>query len=291
MALVLVIGLGLGWTAHRAHVQRDAVAAIKRSGGIVAYNIQWTPVPGRPKPSGPDWVRRTLGPDFLDTVTYVNLQGARCDDQALRAACRLPWLEELVVVNTGVTDEVADDLGRLKHLRSLDFRLNRTTARPLRHIAEMSELRELRLGMKLSPVPLKDEDLAFLKRLTKLQRLMLPSADLTDKWLPYIEDLNNLEVLELYDMKITSDGLDRLKGLSKLTTLNLHGTRITSLERLGTLKKLTNLGVAYTPVDDPDLAALHGWSLLRQLDLRKTEVTDEGVAELMKANPRLKVTR
>src|SRR5262245_35710037 len=136
MVLVLVIGVGLGGPIHRAQGQSDAVAAIKRAGGKVAYNG-----PGLPQPSGPDWVRRTLGPDFLDTVTYVNLQGAQCDDQALRAACRLPWLEELVVVNTGVTDEGAEDLGKLRRLRSLDYRLNRTTPRPLRHIAEMTELR------------------------------------------------------------------------------------------------------------------------------------------------------
>ena len=72
----------------------------------------------------------TFGPDFLDTIKCVRLQGAQCGDEALRAACRLPWLEELTVLNTGVTDAGAEDLGRLKHLRSLDFRLNRTTAGP-----------------------------------------------------------------------------------------------------------------------------------------------------------------
>ena len=29
MALVLIVGGGLGWVIHRAHVQRDAVAAIQ----------------------------------------------------------------------------------------------------------------------------------------------------------------------------------------------------------------------------------------------------------------------
>jgi hypothetical protein len=92
----------------------------------------------------------------------------------------------------------------------------------------MSELRELKLAMRLSPVPLRDKDMAFLKPLTKLEILMLPSADLTDAWLVYIEDLKNLRSLELYDMALTADGLYHLKGLSTNLTANLmlHGTTI-----------------------------------------------------------------
>jgi hypothetical protein len=230
MVLVLVVGGGLGWAIHRAQVQREAVARIKGAGGEVAYSWQRSngmSIIPMPKPPWPDWVRRRLGPDLLDTVTYVSLQGEQCDDEALRAACRLPWLEELTVLNTSVTDASAEDLQRLTNLRSLDLRLNRITPRPLRHIGDMSELRELTLAMKLSPVPLRDEDMVFLKRLTKLKSLMLPSADLTDHWLAYIEGLTNLTSLQLYDMAITAEGLDHLKGLPKLKALlTLQGTRI-----------------------------------------------------------------
>jgi hypothetical protein len=230
MVLVLIFGGGLGWVIHRAQVQHDAVAAIKRAGGKIAYSWQWSkglPVFPIPKPPWPDWVRRVLGPDFFDTVTYVRLQGEQCDDASLQGACRLPSLEELIVVNTNVTDAGAEDLRQLKNLRSLDLRLNRITCRPLRHIGGMSEMRELKLAMTLSPVPLRDEDRAFLERPTKLEKLMLPSADLTAAWLVYIEELTNLKSLELYDMAITADGLDHLKRLSKLTAfLTLHGTRI-----------------------------------------------------------------
>jgi hypothetical protein len=230
MALVLIVVGGLGWVIHRAHVQRDAVAAIQRVGGHVGYSWQrskgaWISPP--PKPPGPEWVRRTLGPHFLETATYVFLQGEECDDESLRAACRLPWLEELGVVDTSVTDASAEDLRHLTNLRSLDLRLNRITPRPLRHIGGMSELRELKLAMRLSPVRLRYEDMAFLKRLTKLESLMLPSADLTDAWLVYIEDLKSLKSLQLYDMALTAEGLDRLKGLPNLTAhLTLHGTSV-----------------------------------------------------------------
>ena len=42
IVLVLVIGAGLGWIVHQAHVQRDAVAAIKNAGGSVKYDWEWT---------------------------------------------------------------------------------------------------------------------------------------------------------------------------------------------------------------------------------------------------------
>jgi hypothetical protein len=41
MVLVLVIGALLGWMARRARVQREAVAAIQKAGGMVGYNWEW----------------------------------------------------------------------------------------------------------------------------------------------------------------------------------------------------------------------------------------------------------
>ena len=230
MILVLIVGGGLGWYIYRARVQRDAVAAIRRVGGEVGYSWEWSngvPIFPQPKPPWPNLLRRILGPDFLDTVTSVRLQGQQCDDEALRAACRLPWLEELIVIDTSVTDSGAEDFGQLTNLRLLDLRLNKITGRPLRHIGGMTGLRELKLAMKRSPVRLRDEDMAFLKRLTDLETLILPSADLTDAWLVYIEDLKKLKSLQLYDMALTAEGLEHLKGLSNLTAdLTLHGTTI-----------------------------------------------------------------
>ena len=140
MVLVLVVGGGLSWYIHRARVQRDAIEAIRRVGGEVAYSWQWSngqPIFPRPKPPWPDWARRILGPDYLDTVTFVRLNGPRCDDQSLQAACRLPWLEELTVLNSGATDAAAEGIRHLTSLRLLDLRLNPgITRRTLRHIGK-----------------------------------------------------------------------------------------------------------------------------------------------------------
>ena len=64
MLAVLILGGGLGWTVHRAHVQRDAVAAIKRGGGRVEFD--WQYLNGKylrdATPPGPRWLAAAIGP-------------------------------------------------------------------------------------------------------------------------------------------------------------------------------------------------------------------------------------
>ena len=280
MVLVLIIGGGLGWVIYRARVQREAVAAITRAGGEFAYSWQWSnglPVFPRRKPPWPEWLRKGIGPDFLDTVTFVRLMGARCDDESLRAACRLPALRDLWVENTTATDFAVDDIRNLRKLEKLVLNQKNITVRPLRHVAEMIELRDLKLGK----IPLRDEDMKFLRRLTKLERLMLPSrTELTDNWLPNLEGKVNLSSLMLYNVAITTDGLRHLGSLSNLRSLSLHGSRVTSLVPIRPLTKIRWLCLAYTPIDDSALAVLQNWPQLYDLDLRKTNITDAGMVTL-----------
>ena len=42
---VIVFGAGLGWIVRQAHIQRSAVAAIKRDRGVVYYDSGWTDGP------------------------------------------------------------------------------------------------------------------------------------------------------------------------------------------------------------------------------------------------------
>ena len=280
MVLVLITGGGLGWVIYRARVQREAVAAITRAGGEFAYSWQRSnglPVLPRQKPPWPEWVRNRIGPDFLGTATFVRLMGARCDDESLRAACRLPALRELWVENTTATELVVEDIRYLKKLEKFVLNQKDITARPLRHLREMAELRDLKLGK----IPLRDEDMKFLRRLTKLERLMLPSrTELTDNWLPNLEGKANLSSLMLYNVAITTDGLRQLSSLSNLTALSLHGSRVTGLEPLRPLTKIRRLCLAYTPIDESALTVLQDWPQLYDLDLRKTNITDAGMVTL-----------
>ena len=62
MVLVLVLGGGFGWVVHRVRVQREAVAAISRTGGLVWYDeaflgLTWKYL--QPGPELEEMARRT----------------------------------------------------------------------------------------------------------------------------------------------------------------------------------------------------------------------------------------
>jgi hypothetical protein len=71
IVVVLVIGAGLGWIVRQAQIQRDAVAAIKNTGGSVSYNWEFNngkPLPGG-KPWAPGWLVNLVGVDYFGHVT------------------------------------------------------------------------------------------------------------------------------------------------------------------------------------------------------------------------------
>jgi hypothetical protein len=286
MAVVLVLAVWLGWIANRAHVQRDAVAAIRRAGGSVGFDTDWTLMGpfGPPKgPRGPIWMRRWLGPDYFDTATSVHFfepgpQPKAGGDEVLKAAARLPDLQALSICYSDATDVGAEGLGRLTGLRSLDLRLNRMTVRAVKDFRSLTELREL----KIATIPLRDEDMAFLRAMPKLESLQIPgrTTTLTDAWLSNVEGLINLKYLQLSDIPITAAGLPRLRNLANLRVLRLHGAKVDDLKALVPLKELGSLGLYGNPIEDDDLAALKDLPRLYSLELSKTGITDLGLLQL-----------
>src|SRR5438045_3013968 len=71
IVLVLVLGGGLGWIVHRARVQGEAVAAIRRAGGSYYYDWQYTNRKSGPfaRPRWPDWLVARIGDDYFGHVT------------------------------------------------------------------------------------------------------------------------------------------------------------------------------------------------------------------------------
>jgi len=102
---VLLIGAGLGWLVRSAHVQRDAVAAIRRAGGSVSYDWEWNngkSVPGG-KPWAPKWLVDLIGVDYFAHVTSVRLKPA-LTDEAIEEVGHLTQLERLQLVGHFVND-------------------------------------------------------------------------------------------------------------------------------------------------------------------------------------------
>ncbi len=105
MVIVLITGGGIGWLMYRARVQRDAVAAIQRAGGLTYYDWDMrdinTPdfnllVANRSRqPKWRKWLIERIGPDYLGTVRSVTLIGPGNADPVMPYISQLEDLEEL----------------------------------------------------------------------------------------------------------------------------------------------------------------------------------------------------
>ncbi len=180
MIAIGILAVGAGWLVHRAHVQRDAVAAIERAGGEVMYDWQWRN--GRKLPNGrirwPNWLVDRIGVDFFADVTYVNL-GIRGSDELLVQVRPLHRLEYLRLARAWkVSDE---GLANLKGLTALQW----------------LSLDETKIG---------DAGLAHLKDLKQLQTLLLGLTKVTDAGLSHLKPLTRLKVLSLYFTSVSDHG-------------------------------------------------------------------------------------
>ena len=133
---MLVVGILLGWVVHRAHVQRDALAAIRKAGGSVQYDWQYKDG-GRiadGKPRGPKWLADRLGPDYFDTITTVS-SGPATSDAELAHIGQLTQLEQLNLrESAAVTDAGLAHVKGLTRLRILYLRGTQVTDAGLAHI-------------------------------------------------------------------------------------------------------------------------------------------------------------
>jgi hypothetical protein len=257
LVLTVAVAIPSSWFAvkmREAKQQRKTTDAILKLGGIVEYDY-YIDLPVRPagKPPGPPWLRRLLGPDFLDRVTTVYLRGG--DDAELEALQDLP---ELLVLKNFLLDpstywscKFTDaGLARLETLHRLDTLYL--------------------LGANFS-----DDGLAHLEGLHQLTDLTVGGPQITDAGLAHLDNLQELEDLDLQGDRITDAGLVRLQSLRKLRRLRLHCTiSDEGMEHLMSLTSLTEL-ISQGPPDDRVQDRLY--EALRQptqIDLVETPLSD-----------------
>jgi hypothetical protein len=201
MILVLILGCGLGWIAHliyKARVQREAVAAIERAGGLALYDWQWRDgafVRGRPW--WPRWLEHHPGIDSLSTVVRVDFDDG-LSDAKLEMVGRLPGIEDLESFESSVTDAGLAHLQGLTRLKNLDLS-----------------------GSKIT-----DAGLVYLKGLKSLQDLDLSDTGITDAGLVHLRGLTGLRALSLRNTEVGEAGVVHLKGLTGLRSLDLLGTKV-----------------------------------------------------------------
>ena len=210
MAVVLVLAVVLGWVVHRANVQRDAVAAIVRTGGSIRYEWQRVPGVGWDLKDGPGWRKwlvERLGVDYFGNVVIAKL-GKQVTDAEMAYVARLARLESISIANgENLTDAGMVHLRGLVDLEVLNFHGTKVSGACLANLRRLTKLKSL----MLDGVPLSDADLVHLGSLTNLDSLDLRSAPVTDAGLAHLAGLVNLRLLRLSKTAVTDLGITRLQ--------------------------------------------------------------------------------
>ena len=240
IVLVLVVGAGLGWIVRQAHIQRDAVAAIRRAGGEVEYDCYWSN--GRRvlggEPRAPRWLIDLIGGDYFHHITKVEfLSPASATDAKL---AHVGGLSQLQLLSANYSPSVSDaGLAHLKGLTNLSILALCDTHASDTGLAYLKGLRSLS-ELNLCNTQVTDRGLAHLKALTGLSSLGLNGTQVTDAGLAHLTGLSNLSMLALSGTHASDTGLAYLKGLTSLSQLNLSNTHVTDAG-LAHLTGLTNL--------------------------------------------------
>ncbi len=184
IVLVLLIGVWLGWLVRSARIQREAVAAIERAGGWIAYDLepslggayleqkQWTS----------SWLANVIGVDYFRHVCTVG------------------------VTPSGTAAELAQ-VGRLTRLKRLSLYGSFVSDAGLAHLRSLSELTFL----DLSNTNVSDAGLAQLTDLTDLTHLELSSTRISDKGLVRLKKLTKLNYLNLRATQVSDAGVQELQ--------------------------------------------------------------------------------
>jgi Leucine rich repeat/Leucine Rich repeat len=309
MVLVLCIGGGLGWEMHRVKVQRDAVKALFKVGGLRPdYQWVWERSEQSAISDPPWWMLEMFGPDFFGNVVAIRQDPSYVepviDDDLMAHISRLSHLKVLNLDGlSSLTDDHLAYLAGLSRLETLFLSKTGVKGPGFVHLKGLSRLRYLSLG----EIPLEDDDLAHISKIVSLTDLSSYNCKgVTDVGLAHLQGLVNLEELSLVNgSEITTRGLDFLKNMKKLsllwltyskvdsieplahlrglTCLRLHKNRLTDagLKPISGFKNLTYLFLSCEQISDDSMKAIGNLESLQWLDVSSTEITDAGLTPLI----------
>lgn len=142
--------------------------------------------------------------------------------------------------------------------------------------------------VNLSNKDITDDDLKELAELPRLENLDLSNTPISNAGLEHLRKIPNLKFLSLWNTNIDDDGLKHLAVHKNLFALILDGTEVTDVG-LSYLQELTELdewfGLCDTHVTDQGIQCLTRLTKLKQLNVRRTNVTSAGVDMLKRSLP------
>jgi Leucine-rich repeat (LRR) protein len=207
-------------------------------------------------------------------LTELNLYYAELiTDQGLAVVKDLKKLKRLNVRGTKATDSTLAFLSNVPSLESLDIGYGQVTDVGLAQLTAPN-LKELAIGGN----KLTDNGIQALRRMTALISLDLSGAQRTDSG--------------LWSISLTEPGLESISMLQDLRHFRLNGTAVTDLglEKLKGLSHLERLDLqSCARITDGAVAVIESLPALRVVDVTATKMTENGIAALRKAEPKLTV--
>jgi serine/threonine protein kinase/formylglycine-generating enzyme required for sulfatase activity len=161
-------------------------------------------------------------------------------------------------------------------------------------LSDLSPLKEVKLTrLHCYHCKVTDASLVALQQVPGLRNLEIAGEGITDAGLAHVSKIPELEHFEYGRAKFTGKGLIHFKGLTKLRHLKLFDAPVkdNALVHVEGLVGLREFGFDGTPVSDAGLEHLTGLRNLVWLDLRRTKVTEKGVAKLQAALPKCRMIR
>lgn len=213
-----------------------------------------------------------IKPEDVDADSMVHLK-------------KLTELTELCLGSFKFTEQGAEGLRELSHLRRLALDRSLNISFVLRALGHSPSLQELCLYESDAT----DDDLKMVEGLTNLRELNVNGChQLTRAACQSIGCLANVERLWLMNTQFDDAGLSHLANLSHLTLLDVRSCPITDagMAHLGDLEQLKDLSLGHTQVTDAGLryfAERQGLTL----SLYDTAVTEAGVEALRKRYPEI----
>jgi hypothetical protein len=206
LLILLLLSLWLGWQVNKVREQREAVAAVRRCGGLVYYDYEYVNgrFTGGRGPWAPRWLRGLLGDEFFQEVRHVNLTYGDATGKCLDEANGLTY------------DRVLARVARLPGVRWLTLMGNQATDEGLRHIGTMTGLEVLFIWDASSVT---DAGVAHLAGLKNLKAVHINDSNLTDASLALLSGLPSIESLSLPGNRFSDAGLARLTGKERLNGL------------------------------------------------------------------------
>jgi Leucine-rich repeat (LRR) protein len=224
----------------------------------------------------------------LENLEQLNLWETNITDDGLARVAKMPQIKHLLLVAAEITADGLKHLENMPFLEDLELRhVKGDDDVVLEHVGRMAHLKRL----EFHDIKASESGLKHLGKLTNLEVLLISGSRIPDAGFAHLKGLTGLKNLNLSKVPITDDGLAHLKGLTALEELHLTETKVTDAG-LAYLKGMTNLqtlGLMETQVRDAGLEQLAGLTKLRNVSLLHTRVTDEGVKKLKEALPKLEV--